>query len=262
MRRRLSALAVMVALIGAAGATAGVSTASAAPIPIPAIAQVTPTPLFATGGTTLHVVGSGRRDVDLVRFLTTSGTLLADVQPATVSDTELTLPAPAVPAGTVVVRAVGGQVLSNEFPVPVVDDEPVIDSLSPTSGSEAGGNTVTLHGSHLGSAMTVHFGPVAAAFQVVDDATLTVIAPGGAGIVDVTVTSPVATSLPARYAYDPTLSSGPPSTSTPSVVTPAPTLPATGVDPRTESGLVGGAVAALGLGAVLIALGRRRRSTP
>ncbi|MGP8059556.1 MAG: IPT/TIG domain-containing protein [Acidimicrobiales bacterium] len=73
---------------------------------------------------------------------------------------------------------------------------PVVNAVSPTSGPTTGGTTVTISGSNFLGATAADFGSVAApSFTVTSDTSMTVTAPPhGAGIVDVTVTSPRGTS--------------------------------------------------------------------
>ncbi len=82
---------------------------------------------------------------------------------------------------------------------------PTVSSLSPQSGPVAGGNSVTITGSGLGSATAVHFGSTAATGLVINSSSsVTVTAPAGTGTVNVTVTTPAGTSPTVsgdRYAY-------------------------------------------------------------
>jgi phospholipase C len=72
---------------------------------------------------------------------------------------------------------------------------PIVSSVSPTAGLEAGGTAVRIEGDFLGGATAVRFGTAAASFQVESDGSITATAPGmKAGSVDVTVTSPGGTS--------------------------------------------------------------------
>ena len=74
---------------------------------------------------------------------------------------------------------------------------PVIASVSPAYGTTAGGTTVTLGGSGFTGATAVAFGGTAAgSFTVNSDASITVTSPAAAaGTVDITVTTPLGTSL-------------------------------------------------------------------
>ena len=88
---------------------------------------------------------------------------------------------------------------------------PQVASLSPASGSGAGGNTVTITGSQYADVPAtgaVKFGAATASYNVVNDTTITATAPAGSGVVDVTVASPQgasATSASTKYAYVPTV---------------------------------------------------------
>jgi hypothetical protein len=68
-------------------------------------------------------------------------------------------------------------------------DQPVVDSVSPGSGSPEGGTAVSLSGHHYGSGARVFFGEEEATqVVVVDSNTITCITPmGGSGQVDVSV---------------------------------------------------------------------------
>jgi hypothetical protein len=82
---------------------------------------------------------------------------------------------------------------------------PTVSSISPTSGSSAGGTPVTIHGSGFVAGAAVTLGGVAAgAVHFVDSATLTAdTGPHAPGMVDVTVTNVASPSgtLPAAYQY-------------------------------------------------------------
>ena len=80
---------------------------------------------------------------------------------------------------------------------------PTITSINPTSGSTAGGKTVTITGTNLGGATEVLFGSSAASsFTVNSETQVTAVSPAaGAGIVPVTVTAPGGTSNGVNYKY-------------------------------------------------------------
>lgn len=73
---------------------------------------------------------------------------------------------------------------------------PVVTGVSPTGGSTAGGDTVTITGTGFTGATGVDFGTGNAAtnVKVVSSTTITATAPPGSGTVDVTVTGPNGTS--------------------------------------------------------------------
>ncbi len=70
-----------------------------------------------------------------------------------------------------------------------------ISSLSPSSGTAGGGDTVDISGSGFTGASAVDFGPNASsAVTVTSDTTMAAVAPVGAGTVDVRVVTPAGTS--------------------------------------------------------------------
>jgi alpha-tubulin suppressor-like RCC1 family protein len=74
---------------------------------------------------------------------------------------------------------------------------PSVTGLSPSSGPQPGGTSVTITGANFTGATAVSFGASAAAsFAVESPTSITAVAPAGSGVVDVTVTTPVASSSP------------------------------------------------------------------
>ena len=72
---------------------------------------------------------------------------------------------------------------------------PTVTGISPTSGSTAGGNAVTITGCGFTGATSVKFGTSAASKTVVNDSTINATSPAhAAGVVDVTVTTGAGTS--------------------------------------------------------------------
>ena len=72
---------------------------------------------------------------------------------------------------------------------------PSVSAVSPNSGPAAGGNSVTVSGSHFAGATAVNFGSVAVhRIDVESEGRIVVFAPAGTGIVNVTVTTPAGTS--------------------------------------------------------------------
>ncbi len=76
---------------------------------------------------------------------------------------------------------------------------------------------MTVSGTSFSGASAVHFGATSAAFVVDNESTITAIAPSGTGTVDVTVTTPVGTSVTSS-ADQFTYGAGPPPGSVPSPV--------------------------------------------
>ncbi|SFN92735.1 Putative Ig domain-containing protein, partial [Thioclava dalianensis] len=73
----------------------------------------------------------------------------------------------------------------------VAQGAPAISAISPTTGSAAGGTSVTISGSQLAGVTSVSFGGTAAtSFTVESDSQITAIAPAGSGVRHISVTSP------------------------------------------------------------------------
>ncbi|MEU5208657.1 IPT/TIG domain-containing protein [Streptomyces sp. NPDC020742] len=73
--------------------------------------------------------------------------------------------------------------------------------ISPNQGSTAGGTTVTITGTNLAGATSVHFGTKTATITANTPTSVTVISPSGSGTVGVTVTTPGGTSNPLQFFY-------------------------------------------------------------
>jgi hypothetical protein len=162
----------------------------------PVITSLSPTQGPTTGGTVVTITGTGFTGATAVTF---------DGTPATTftvnSDTQITATAPAGSGGVqVTVTTPGGT--SNGTPYTYVA-APVINTLVPDEGPEAGGNSVTINGSGLAFTSAVHFGANLAAFTVLSATQVVATAPSGTGTVQVTVTTPGGTSNGLPYDYIP-----------------------------------------------------------
>jgi hypothetical protein len=71
---------------------------------------------------------------------------------------------------------------------------PAVTSISPASGTAAGGTTVTITGTGFTGATVVKFGSSTATFTVNSNTSITATSASGTGVVDVTVTTPGGTS--------------------------------------------------------------------
>ena len=90
------------------------------------------------------------------------------------------------------------------FTLNVVTAAPTVSSISPTSGSTAGGTSVTISGTNLGSASAVNFGVTPATITTDSATSITATSPSGTGTVAVTVTTAGGTSATAaadQYTY-------------------------------------------------------------
>jgi len=128
--------------------------------------------------------------------LTTSGTPLAAGDVVTVNYTAGTVTS----ADTGILASFADQAVSNNMPLP-----PNVTVISPSSGVIGGGETVTITGTGFLGATKVTFDTTDVIPVTVSATTITAIAPAhAAGIVDVTVTTPVstsATSSAGQYSY-------------------------------------------------------------
>ncbi len=84
---------------------------------------------------------------------------------------------------------------------------PRVAGLTPATGTEDGGATARITGANLLAATSVHFGShEASGFTVESDQAISVTVPPGAGLADVTVSTPAGTSATGtqdRFIYDP-----------------------------------------------------------
>ena len=143
------------------------------------------------GGTTVTISGSGFTGATAVTFGTTAATAFT-----VTSGTQITATAPAgTGTADVTVTTPFGTSPAGSADSFSYQGTPVVTVLAPTSGSLAGGTTVTISGSGFTGATAVAFGTTAAtAFTVTSPTQITATAPAGTGTADVTVTTPFGTS--------------------------------------------------------------------
>ncbi|MCX4820443.1 IPT/TIG domain-containing protein [Streptomyces sp. NBC_01142] len=147
------------------------------------------------GGTAVTITGTNLSGTTAVRFGTKFATSVTNVSP-----TQVTAVSPSGNGSVgVTVTTPGGT--SGPIPFYYVG-APFKQTLSPTSGSTAGGGTVTLTGAGLSTATSVSFGANSAVPTVVSDGQITVVVPAGAaGSVGVSVTTAGGTSNGLSYTY-------------------------------------------------------------
>src|SRR5262249_13955079 len=145
------------------------------------------------GGTTVVLTGTG--------FTSATQVLFGDVAATSYtvnSATQITVTAPAHAAGAmnVVVTTPFGTSFASPFALySYLAATPAASRLSASSGTTAGGTTVTISGSNFSGATRVDFDGVPAAFTVNGDGSVTAVSPVHAsGTIDVTVTTPSGTS--------------------------------------------------------------------
>lgn len=152
----------------------------------PTFSHISPTSGPAAGGTLVTLTGSNLTNATGVSFGGVPGTSVT-----VVSAGQITAVTPAHAAGVVdvTVSTPAGMVkLAGGFTYIAV---PAISSINPTSGSPAGGTSVTLNGSNFTGAMGVTFdGNPGTSVTVVNDSQIIVVTPAGAaGAVNVVVTT-------------------------------------------------------------------------
>lgn len=184
----------------------------------PSVSAIAPSSGSTGGGTVVYVSGSNFTGATGVSFGATAAASFT-----VLSDVLLQATAPAKSAGTyhITVTTYAGTsstVSADQFTYNAAS-VPSVSQVSPTEGSTAGGNVVTILGANFTGATGVSFGGTAAtAFTVVSDGAITATAPArSAGTVDMTVTTYAGTSSTSSadqytYATAPTVTGISPST--------------------------------------------------
>ena len=180
--------------VTAGGGTSAVSGADHFTYLGPVITGLTPASGPTVGGGTLKIVGTGLAGPTSVTFGSAPATVLSANRAGTLI--KVTVPAGSAGVVTVTVTNVGGTsaATSTDRYTYVA---PSVISVTPSHGPRAGGTMVTIAGTSLGGATSVHFGSVSVTTLTVNAAgtRLRVQAPAGtAGTVDVTVTTPGGTT--------------------------------------------------------------------
>ncbi len=172
----------------------------------PTVTAVSPTSGPTAGGTNVIITGTGFTGATAVTFGVTAATgFTVD------SATQITATSPAG-SGTVDVRVTTGASTSatssaDQFTyIPA----PVVTSVSPTSGPTAGGTTVTITGTNLGTVNDVEFGAAnAASFSSLSNTSISAVTPAGTGSVTIRVSTAGGThdsSVTFTYVPPPTIS--------------------------------------------------------
>jgi hypothetical protein len=150
------------------------------------------------GGTPVTITGSGFLGATGVEFDGVAGTAFV-----VVNDTTITVTSPAHAPDVVGVVVLDPVADSDPLEFEYTADAADATSLDPTSGSEAGGDVVTITGSGFLGATGVEFdGTAGTAFSVVNDTTITVTTPAhAAAVVGVVVLDPSGDSDPLEFEY-------------------------------------------------------------
>jgi len=173
----------------------------------PKITAVDPSTGSVGGGTTVKITGSGFLTGATVTFDGISATSVS-----VVSATEISAKTPAHAAGKVevIVKNLDGQTGSKTDAYTYAPG-PTLTSVTPLSGPNTGGTTVTITGTNFSSNATVKFGEVAGTSVSVasDGKSLTVKTPAqAAGAVDVILTNTDSQSVEFALPFVYTLASG------------------------------------------------------
>jgi hypothetical protein len=165
-----------------------------ATIALPTLTSVSPNTGTTAGGTAVTLTGTNFTGATNVTFGGTAATNMVVVNPTTIT---CTTPAGTAGAKSVLVTTPGGTNAANTlFTYVAPPSPPTLTSVSPNSGSTAGGTSVTLTGTGFTGATNVTFGGTAATNRVVVNATtITCTTPAGtAGAKSVLVTTPGGTN--------------------------------------------------------------------
>ena len=189
-------------------------------IPAPTITGVNPTSGPESGGTTVTITGTDFSGATDVEFGTTAATNFRVDSPSQITAV--------APAGSgirdVTVTTSSGTSSASRADLYTYIAAPTVTGISPTSGPDSGGTTVTITGTDLSGTTDVEFGSTPASDFNADGPTqLTATAPPGTGTVDITITTPSGTSTTSnadQYTYiaprvvqqtgSPTVATGPP----------------------------------------------------
>jgi autotransporter-associated beta strand protein len=184
---------------------AGTSSVSAldqftyTPTPATQVTGISPNTGPAEGGTSVTLTGLGFTEATTVEFGATPATEFTIVSDTTITATS--------PPGTNTVDVT--VVTPNGTSPATIHDQftygPTVTGISPNSGPEAGGTSVTITGTGFASVAEVDFGSTLALGSVeFTDTTITIDSPPGTGIVNVTVRTANGTSTPSpadRFTY-------------------------------------------------------------
>ncbi|MFN3778955.1 MAG: IPT/TIG domain-containing protein [Brevundimonas aurantiaca] len=166
----------------------------------PTITSVSPAAGPTVGGTSVTVTGTNLSSATGVAFGGVAGTITANTA------TSITVTAPAG-AGVVDVAVTTAGGVATAVSGYAYAAAPTISGVSPNTGPETGGTTVTLTGINLTNASAVTFGGNAATITANTATSITATVPAGAGSVGVAVTTAGGTATAVNaYSYIPTLS--------------------------------------------------------
>jgi hypothetical protein len=130
--------------------------------PVPTVTSVSPTAGPAAGGTSVTITGTNLSGADTVSF---GSTVVSSGFTVTGGGTGILITSPSHAAGTVDVQvhtAGGTSAVNSPADNFTFVAAPTVTGVSPSSGTSAGGDTVTISGTNLSNATGVDFGGTAA----------------------------------------------------------------------------------------------------
>ena len=160
-----------------------------------AVTSVSPSAGPTSGGASVTIKGTAFSGATAVNFGSVAATSFT-----VDSNTQITATSPAENAGTVDVTVTTPAGTSPAGPGDRFRfaARPVVTSLDPSFGPNAGGSQLTINGSGFTGATGVSFGTAqATSFRADSDSKITAVTPAGSGAVAVTVTTPGGSSDPA-----------------------------------------------------------------
>lgn len=172
-------------------------------LPLPTITMLNPNKGPIKGGTSVMISGTNLTGASEVKFgATAAASFSVD------SDTKITaISPPGTGTVDVTVKTLGGTSLVNPADTFSYALAPTVSWITPATGPETGGDSVSITGKNFFQGALVSFGSMqAVSVTVVSDTQLIALSPPGSGIVDVVVstiggTSPISTAD--QYTYIP-----------------------------------------------------------
>ncbi|MEU1801279.1 IPT/TIG domain-containing protein [Streptomyces sp. NPDC019937] len=170
--------------------------------PPPTATSITPAFGPTTGGTVFVINGTNLNTVTSVTFANVPATIVA-VNPAGTQLVGITPPGAAGTAAVVVTGPGGAVTVPGGFTYFVAPPPPVATTITPNTGTAAGGTPFTITGTNLGGVLGVLFNGVPATSVAATATTVTgVTPPGVVGPATVTlVTATGTTTVPGGYTY-------------------------------------------------------------
>jgi hypothetical protein len=172
-------------------------------VPAPTISSISPSVGKLTGGEVVTIQGTRLSAVTAVKFGTSSATAVAGTSLTRVSDTELRVTTPAGTLGAKSVYVIAPSGTATKASGYTYVGVPTITTVSPSSGSSAGGSTVVINGTALANLKSVTIGGALATVSTSTDTRITAIVPAGTpgGHAIVVVTAGGATTKARAFTY-------------------------------------------------------------